>query len=340
MDSPKISIVIPMFNEERFVRMCIDSILNQTFKDFELILIDDKSTDSTLDQIPKDSRIKLIKNDENLGLPKSRNIGLNSATSDLVMFIDADDAIFPQALETLFTAAKESESDVVHMNSFFETVDEAKSLESEISAEQVYDADSTPRVLTTDFKERIERELLRETMLPMTWLNLYRRKFLIDNKITFPEVQCCSDWLYHYTTLMNAQKFMVLDSACYLHRIHSDGISSTKPDKKLRTFISNLPKILESITNIFERELPIKLARSAIDTLKIHVYNRLTHFQVEECFAGAIPFELIEQIEREEFEKFSLEDFKFVSIIFNANIANLFRSISLMRQQQVVKFDD
>ena len=139
---------------------------------------------------------------------------------------------------------------------------------------------------------------------------------------------------------MTAQKFMVLDSACYLHRIHSDGISSTKPDKKLRTFISNLPKILESITNIFERELPIKLARSAIDTLKIHVYNRLTHFQVEECFAGAIPFELIEQIEREEFEKFSLEDFKFVSIIFNANIANLFRSISLMRQQQVVKFDD
>ena len=337
MDSPKISIVMPMFNSEKFIRMCVESILNQTFKDFELIIVDDKSSDSSLEQIPNDSRLKIIKNEENLGVAKSRNIGLKSAAGKYIYFVDADDAIFPQTLETLFNVAEESGSDIVHMNSCFETSDDAQSLDSEISAEQIYDANANPRTLSFDLQERIGHELLHESMLPVPWLNLYRRDFLIDNEILFPEIQCCSELLHHYTSLILAQKFMVIDAACYLHRLHPDAISSSSPDQKLRIFISSLSNITEAIQKIFSRKLPIQFAPEAVNTLEIHMLNRATHSQIAESFS--MPFELIDQIEREEFDKLSRENLRFMQILFNANIANLFRTISLQNQQQVVTFE-
>ena len=86
-NAPKISVVVPMYNAENFINVCIISILEQTFKDFELILIDDCSTDKTF-EIAKsfnDSRIKLLQNEKNLGMPGSvRNVGIDAAQGEYI----------------------------------------------------------------------------------------------------------------------------------------------------------------------------------------------------------------------------------------------------------------
>ena len=336
MDSPKISVIVPMFNSARFIRMCIASILNQTFTDFEVLVVDDCSDDDSVEILRGDSSLKIIENEKHLGIAATRNIGLKESQGKYIFFVDADSAIFPQTLETFFTAAEDSGADVIHMNSHFETFDENFTLQDEISAEQIYDGDPTARILSLDLRERIGDELLRDAMNSLPGRNLYRRDFLIDNELFFPETSCCDDLLQFDSTILFAQKFMVLDSGCYLRRIQA----SEPATEKLRRAISSLPKIVEFVDGIFSKILTVKFAREAVATIKNHVLSQILLLQAAEAFSGGVPFEEIEKIEREEFETFSLEDFRFVSTLFNATTTNLLQMISLQNQQQVVRFED
>lgn len=102
--SPIISVIIPLYNKENEVKRTIDSILNQTFSDFELIIVNDGSTDNSLEVVNQytDSRIRII-NQENKGLPATRNVGIRASTTDIVTFLDADDEWYPTFLETILS---------------------------------------------------------------------------------------------------------------------------------------------------------------------------------------------------------------------------------------------
>ena len=101
----KISIIIPIYNSEKYIDRLITSILSQTYKDFEIILVDDSSSDSSLNicykYLKNDMRIKIIKNTKNLGVSKTRNVGIKEASSDWIMFIDSDDEIENRMLEKM-----------------------------------------------------------------------------------------------------------------------------------------------------------------------------------------------------------------------------------------------
>src|SRR3990172_12530717 len=103
MNNPVITVLMSAYNAEKYLREAIESILNQTFKDFEFIIINDCSTDKTKKIIEeyanKDARIKLINNATNLGLTKSLNIGLKEARGEYVARLDADDVALPERLE-------------------------------------------------------------------------------------------------------------------------------------------------------------------------------------------------------------------------------------------------
>ena len=103
MKSNYISIIVPIFNAEKYINKCIDSLLNQTKKELEIILVNDGSTDNTENIIKnyKDKRIKYYKN-KNQGIGKSRNFGITKATGKYIMFIDSDDYIEDNACELLF----------------------------------------------------------------------------------------------------------------------------------------------------------------------------------------------------------------------------------------------
>ena len=126
MEIPAISVIIPMYNAQQYVRECLDSLLAQTFQDFEVIVVDDCSTDNSFavvkNYMPRfKGRLRLAQTAKNSGgggyIP--RNIGLEMATGEYVYFMDADDFILLSALETLYEAAIIYDADVVYFSSHY-----------------------------------------------------------------------------------------------------------------------------------------------------------------------------------------------------------------------------
>ena len=115
MSDIKVSVIVPVYNVEKYLRQCLDSIINQTLKEIEILCINDGSTDSSPEILKeyeeKDSRIKII-NKKNAGLSAARNQGLELAKGEYVSFIDSDDWINETFCEALYTAAKKYDSDI------------------------------------------------------------------------------------------------------------------------------------------------------------------------------------------------------------------------------------
>lgn len=116
-NNPEVSIIMPVYNAEKYVAASLDSVLNQTFKDFELICINDGSTDKCWDIVKKyaskDKRIKIFDNGKNCGQSIARNVGLDAAIGNYIMFVDSDDFIHPQTIEIALHFAKQYDTDII-----------------------------------------------------------------------------------------------------------------------------------------------------------------------------------------------------------------------------------
>lgn len=117
---PKVSVVIPIYNVEKYLRKCLDSVVNQTLKDIEIICVNDCSTDNCIDivkeYVKKDNRIKVVNNEKNLGVGLSKNIGINLSNGEYISFIDSDDYIENNYIEELYNSAVKYNADVVFTN--------------------------------------------------------------------------------------------------------------------------------------------------------------------------------------------------------------------------------
>lgn len=117
---PKVSVIIPIYNVEKYLKKCLDSVINQTLKDIEIICINDCSSDNCeniiLEYAKKDSRIKIINNEKNSGVGFSRNIGIKESVGEYISFIDADDFVSLDYIEILYNTAIENEADIVFTN--------------------------------------------------------------------------------------------------------------------------------------------------------------------------------------------------------------------------------
>ena len=117
MSEPKISIIIPVYNVEKYLRECLDSCISQTLKDIEIICVDDASPDNSIKILEeyqaKDSRIKIFRHKENKNLGAARNTGLQNATGEYVWFVDSDDFIDTKACQILYNAIKEFDVDML-----------------------------------------------------------------------------------------------------------------------------------------------------------------------------------------------------------------------------------
>jgi glycosyltransferase involved in cell wall biosynthesis len=121
----RISVIIPVFNVEKYLRRCLDSVLVQTFTDFEIILVDDCSSDSSPEiceeYAQKYSRIKVIHNAQNKGSSQTRKVGLDAASGDYILFIDSDDWIENNMLELLYNKAMDDDLDMVYCGAYYNT---------------------------------------------------------------------------------------------------------------------------------------------------------------------------------------------------------------------------
>ena len=114
---PKVSVIIPVYNTEKYLKKCLDSIVAQTLQDIEILCIDDGSTDSSLEILweyaRKDARFKIYQNLENKGLSYTRNVGMDHACGEYIQFVDSDDWIEPDTMERLYTTANDNQLDLL-----------------------------------------------------------------------------------------------------------------------------------------------------------------------------------------------------------------------------------
>lgn len=207
----QISIIIPVYNSERHLSSCLDSVLAQTFEDWEAICINDGGTDGSgevlADYAARDSRIRVF-TQENCGLGVTRNRGITEACGRYVAFLDSDDMLYPEFLEQLYIEAQRSEADVVMGSTRYE------------SPEKVWrDAVPAAGVVLNAFLERI-------TALPHggAWNKLYRTAFIRENDLHFAECVFWEDNLFTLQVCFKAGIFITQPAAIYRYIMRGESI--------------------------------------------------------------------------------------------------------------------
>ncbi len=214
-----ISIIIPVYNVEKYLKDCLNSILNQSFYDIEIILVDDGSTDSSGkicdDYALKDSRIRVF-HKENGGVSIARNLGLDKALGDWVMFVDADDFLLQNSIVTLFQAANRDNSDIVFGN--------AKRL--------VGDHHYT----IFNLKNSKTNEILHSLPSLTLWGYLMKRKPLVDNSIRFVDGLAYSeDAVFLDEATIFYKQLSIIDDFVYVYRDNPFSVcKSTQYERKIR----------------------------------------------------------------------------------------------------------
>lgn len=217
----EISVILPVYNSENYIKECLDSLLSQTFKDIEILCIDDGSTDGSLNilkDIEKtDSRITVI-TQENMGVAKTRNNGLNLVKGNYVYFMDSDDCLDKNAFKKLHDNITSNRSDFCIMKVIFVNGSEEYKFPA-------FDIDKEfDKVNFSDFTftyKDVKSHVLNDLFAP--WLKLYSAEFLKSNDdFTFPEIKSYSDAPFHVKTMLNASKISFVPEYLYYYR-ENDG---------------------------------------------------------------------------------------------------------------------
>lgn len=185
--NPKVSIIVPIYNVELYLNCCIDSLLNQTLKEIEIILVDDESPDNCpamCDEYAKqDSRVKVI-HKKNGGLGFARNSGLDAATGEYVAFVDSDDFIAPDMMETLYhTAIQYGADDVRCCAIFYENGKET--VRHDVDKITVFRGKKEVKRFVLDYLGPAPEEYRDCKYMMAVWLALHSRKVIEENHIRF-----------------------------------------------------------------------------------------------------------------------------------------------------------
>lgn len=241
---PKVSVIVPVYNVEKYLTACIDSILRQTLRDIEVICVDDGSTDnsgSILDTYAlRDSRVKVLHRD-NAGYGAAMNAGLDAASGEYIGIVESDDVILPEMYETLYMHASDKHLDVIKSDAFYwmETVGYCEKMHNK-GLDDYYD-----RVLEeTDHRKYY-------AFLMNIWTGIYHREFLLENDIRFHETPGASyqDNGFWMQTMTFCRRVMWLSQAFYLYR-QDNPMSSVKSQSKMLA----MTKEYEYIARIMEHK--------------------------------------------------------------------------------------
>lgn len=205
MREPLISVIVPVYNVELYLNRCVDSIVNQTYQNLEIILVDDGSSDNSPFMCDawaeRDIRINVI-HKVNGGLSDARNVGMSIAKGELMGFVDSDDWIAPEMYQLLYENMVENDSDI-----------------SACGVKMVWEDDTLGKLLTVqgnyifDTKGAMEA-IIRESMLKQpVWYKLYKSS-LVQN-ISFPVGKCHEDVFWSYQAVGKARCVSVFDTPCY-----------------------------------------------------------------------------------------------------------------------------
>ena len=223
----KLSIIIPVYNVEDYISNCLESILNQSFKDFEVICVNDGSTDNSLsilqDYKAKDVRIIII-DKKNEGSGVARNAGLSIAKGEYVYFVDGDDWLEANALEKAVLKSNELNTDILIFGGL--SYYEGKGQNGGYSANKL-----PKKYLDKVFSAKeIKKDIFK---FPSTaWTKLYKRDFLVKNNIKFQDIKAGQDQLPFFHSMIKAERIALLPENLYCYRKNRKGAVTSVKKKK------------------------------------------------------------------------------------------------------------
>jgi glycosyltransferase involved in cell wall biosynthesis len=214
-----ISIIVPIYNSRKYIGRCIDSLINQTYEDIEIILVDDCSTDNSIEIAQEyaaiDKRIKIIKNDKNEGLSFSRNNGMRNSTAPYIMFCDSDDEYKLDMCEKMFNAIKTGAdcavcaAEVVCFDDFSDK-NEANS--------SYFDMDKSEMFL-------VSKDLISQTQV-MPWNKIYRRSIIEKYNVVFPIGLYYEDNSFWFAYGLLCKKIFFIKEKLYIYNRRGGTITS------------------------------------------------------------------------------------------------------------------
>ena len=265
---PKVSVVLPIYNVEKYLPKCIESVIAQTLKDIEIICVNDCSNDNSeniiREYMKKDDRIKIINNEKNIGVGFSRNIGIDCSNGEYISFIDSDDFIENDYLENLYSTAIKYDADIVFTNNIY-TVNEVKGyikpyyhnrLEKwkKYFKDKCFEGKSNFNVSTT------EKENTPEYPLVAVWNKLYKKSFILNNNLKFQNYIVSEDSEFFYKYLVYNPNMYYNNKAKYYYvQRKSSAVHSIEKEEKT---VSDALSVFRNIFN-FYKEKKINLLKES-----------------------------------------------------------------------------
>lgn len=274
MNRDLVSVIIPAFNAAEYLDECIDSVIKQTYKRLEIIIVNDGSTDNTLEIMGKyesfDSRIVAITQD-NKGLGPARNTGLEHATGVAIMFLDADDYFAPDLVNTVLDELKTNECDIVIFNGKAFLDDDVAISVSDKSYFSLSTLDD--RVIRTG----IEFLKITKGRIQQACFKIYRKDFIDRHNLKFPEIRYLEDTVFMYDAFIIAQRMSYVDYLGYYRRYRKDSIMTSPGIENIISRINNFHLLLplpEKAQNPEDRRMILKQHAYYAGLLWIMAYNR------------------------------------------------------------------
>ena len=300
---PKVSVLIPIYNVQEFLKECLDSLCAQTFGDFEAICINDGSTDGSRDiimgYVEADPRFKLV-DKANSGYGASMNRGLDEATGTYIAILESDDFYAPKTLDRLVGVIEEFEAQVVKANCYFYWAGPPTSnafhelvLRSQIG-----------RVVNP----QVEREIFYET--PAIWAALYRRDFLVDNNIRFNETPGASyqDTSFNFKVWANATRAVFVKEGFVHYRQDNQASSVNSPGKvycvcdeyaEMDRYLSTRPDLVTDWLLALKAKMKFNTYmwnyERLVDELQLEFLQRMAQEMAAELEAGHVDWQLFEE---------------------------------------------
>lgn len=258
----KVSVIVPCYNSANFIIKTLDSILNQTMREIEIICINDKSTDSTLKELKeiqkKDKRVKVIDNKNNLGPGGSRNAGIRKAKGKYVMFVDSDDWLEKDACEKLYKLCEAEKSDISYI---FPRIH----YENKI----VLDRRSFWKIEIKD-REEIFKKNLKRKIGWAPWTKIIKREILTKNKIYFPDIYISEDIVFSTKVLHYSNKISSSKEHLYNYFIREGSLMSEGSNPKRR--IENYFESIELIEKFLKERKILEKYKKDFIYLKLYTY--------------------------------------------------------------------
>ena len=308
----KVSVIVPVHNVKKYIKQCIDSIVNQTLKEIEIILVDDCSTDGTSaildDYAKRDERIQVVHNREKLGAGGARNIGLRRSRGEYLSFLDADDFFEKDLLEKVYFECKENDLDIcVYDYAKFDDIKQTEDVRFQLNKEnEMFVKDKVFSINTIG-------DRIVSLWTCALWSRMIRRELVLASNLWFQEIHNANDVFFSYASLACADKvkYVTYEMPLLYYRVNIQNQLSNNRGKSPYCIYEALKEVIQ----FYQKNYSIYMQEEFYRSVMIHIVNSIKS---------------VEEIQRKELVEFyrdkGLKNLGIDKALKEGKIAGIFKS--------------